>query len=166
MLVTLTSFAQTIDEVRQEFHKAVLDPQQSKGFHSYMKNVEKRDPTLQGYEAVSEAMLAQVLWNPFSKLSQVIKYGKQMDAIIDQNPDNIEVRFLRLAIEYNLPPFLGMSAHIEEDIETIKAGIKVSKLDVDSFYKRYIFYFLKQTNLCSTEELVMMEESFDLKSSD
>ena len=131
-----------------------------------MKEIKRPGSTIQAYAAVSEAMLAQVLWNPFSKLSQVIKYDKLMEEIVENDADNIEVRFLRLAIEYNLPSFLGMSDHISEDIDTIKSGVKVSKLDVDSYYKRYIFYFLQQTNLCSNEELAMMEDSFNAKSSD
>jgi len=165
-ILFLSSIGQSLHDVRREFHKAVLNPEDSKAFHRYMKDIEESGSTIQAYAAVSEAMLAQVIWNPFSKLSQVMKYDKQMNRIIEHDPDNIEARFLRLAIEYNLPTFLGMNKHIMDDIEVIKSGIKVSELDVDSYYKRYIFYFLQQTNLCSNEDLAMMEDSFNFKSSD
>jgi len=158
--------SQSLEKVRKEFHKAVLDPVQSRAFYKYMQHLENSNTTIQAYSAVSEAMLAQVLWNPFSKLSRVIKYDNLMDKIIENDSENIEIRFLRLAIEYNLPAFLGMSDHIEEDIEIIKAKIKITQLNIDSYYKEYIFHFLRQSNLCSIEELAMLEDSFKSKLSD
>lgn len=157
---------QSLADVRKEFHKAVLDPKQSRSFHHFMRDYENPPSTIQAYAAVSEAMLAQVIWNPFTKLSQVIKYDKQMEIIVKEDPENIEIRFLRLAIEYNLPAFLGMSDHIAEDMGVIKSGIKASNIDLDSYYREYIFYFLQQTNLCSNEELAMMEDTFNIRSSD
>ena len=165
-MLTLPSLGQSLEEVRKEFHKAVLDPKESRVFHDFMKDLPDVSSTTRAYAAVSEAMLAQVVWNPFSKLSQVIKYDKLMEEIIVNDPENVEIRFLRLAIEYNLPPFLGMSEHIQEDIDTIKSGIKVTRLEVDANYKRYIIYFLQQTKLCSNEELAMLEDSFDLQAAD
>jgi hypothetical protein len=32
-----------------------------------------------------------------------------------KNPQNIEVRFVRLALQLRMPSFLGYSGHIEED---------------------------------------------------
>lgn len=154
--------AQSIDEVRSEFHAVVLNPDDSKNFYNFIKNIENPTSTVKAYQAVSEALLAQVVWNPFSKLKQVVKYDKLMAAAVEEDPENIEIRFLRLAIEYNLPSFLGMSTHLQEDADEIANDLSgVSQMQVNPVFGKYIFHFLKETNLCSAEQLSMMKLSFD-----
>ena len=155
-------FAQSLDEVRSEFHSAVLNPDNTENFHDFMLKIENPSTTVQAYQAVSEALLAQSAWNPFKKLSQVMKYDKLMSTIIKEDPKNVEIRFLRLAIEYNLPSFLMMSSHLEEDVDQIVNNLSsVSKMQVNPMFGKYIFYFLKETNLCSQEELDRMKMSFE-----
>lgn len=157
--------AQTLNEVRDEFHKAVKEPSYSKEFHDFLKDKEFTDPTILAYKAVSEAMLAQVLWNPVSKLSQVFKYDKQMQVLVAENENNVEVRFLRLAIEYNLPSFLGMSTHVQEDLNAILSNMdSVRTIAFDPSYGRYIFYFLESTQLCSSDQMVAIQKTLSSQS--
>jgi len=140
----------------------VLNPADSRSFHDLLKEIDDPTPTVKAYQAVSEAMLAQVVWNPFTKLSQVSKYNKQMEMAITDDADNIEIRFLRLAIEYNLPSFLGMSKHLDEDVMKIVEGLSMmSQMQINPMFGRYIFYFLKETDLCTEKQLELMKESFD-----
>lgn len=150
---------QTILEVRSSFHQAVMEPETSRDFHELMESPQENSATIVAYQAVSEALLAQVVWNPFSKLSQVMKYDKLMEKAVLEDEENIEIRFLRLAIEVNLPSFLGMSEHIKEDRDMIVNNMsKVSTMKVEKGYGQYIFYFLNETGLCTEEEISLMEE--------
>lgn len=164
LLITLTSgvTAQSISEIRSEFHAVVLNPDDSRDFHNFLKDIDNPSSTVKAYQAVSEALLAQVVWNPFSKLKQVVKYDKQMAAAVEEDPQNIEIRFLRLAIEYNLPSFLGMSTHLEEDVEILVNDLSgVSQMRVNPMFGQYIFHFLEETNLCTTKQLALMKQSFE-----
>ncbi|MEP0984687.1 hypothetical protein [Ekhidna sp.] len=153
--------AQTLPEVRSEFHSVVLNPDDSRDFHDYLSDVKTPTTTIRAYQAVSEALLAQVVWNPFNKLSQVIKYDKLMEEIVNEDPDNIEIRFLRLAIEYNLPSFLGMSTHVEEDTQMIIQNMSsIGEMQIEKSYSSYIFHFLSETNLISQDEISMMQQRF------
>ena len=133
-LVCLVFFvqAQTIDEVRSEFHQSVMEPDYSKEFHAHLVKIENPTPVIRAYKAVSEALLAQVVWNPMTKLSQVIKYDRKMKEAVSLDSDNIEIRFLRLAIEYNLPSFLGRSTQIQEDLEVIIQNLESVKSILDA----------------------------------
>lgn len=143
-----------------------MDVKMCRDFHSYFEDAEHLTPTIQAYRAVSEAMLAQVVWNPFSKLSQVMKYDKQMEAAVNSDPENIEIRFLRLAIEYNLPSFLGMSTHIEEDIDVILENMTtVNSLEIDPGYGQYIFWFLETSELCTPDQVMAMKETLTRQTS-
>ena len=155
--------AQPLKEVRSEFHQVVMNPDNSKSFHTFMKGVEPTSTTVKAYQAVSEAVLAQVLWNPFSKLSQVLKYDKQIEMLIKEDPENIEIRFLRLAIEFHLPSFLGMSTHIEEDSQIIVQNMSsITELEIEKSYGEYIFYFLMETELVTQEEIDLMEQTLSM----
>ena len=149
-----------LESVRKAFHKAVIDEAESENFHSMFSEIEGSSPTIAAYRAVSEALLGRTQWNPFSKLTQVHKYQKAIAEAVSLEPDNVEIRFLRLAIEYNLPPFLGMSDHVQEDLEVILDNMdSVSSLNVDPGYGRYIFYFIESTELCSSDQILAMRES-------
>lgn len=152
-----------LPEVRQAFHQAVLHDEESESFHEYVGKVSKADPTILAYQAVSKAMLARVLWNPFAKYSHVMKYRSLMADAIKTDSSNIEIRFLRLSIEYNLPSFLSESQYIDEDLKIILENLSsVKKMRVDPGYGRYIFYFLKENELCTAEEIQMMKKSLDV----
>ncbi len=158
--------AQPLNDVRSKFHSAVLNPDDTESFYNFMGKIENPSTTVQAYQAVSEALLAQVVWNPFKKLSQVMKYEKLMSALIEKDPKNVEIRFLRLAIEYNLPSFLGMSKHLEEDVDQIVMNLSsVSQIQINPMFGKYIFYFLKETDLCTQDELDRMKKSFEQGSS-
>ena len=160
-LFAFSSNAQSIEEIRIAFHGVVLNPDNSRSFHDLLKEIDNPTPTVKAYQAVSEAMLAQVVWNPFTKLSQVSKYNNQMEMAIIDDADNIEIRFLRLAIESNLPSFLGMSTHMDEDLDQIIANLSsVSNMNVDSKFGRYIFYFLESTGLCDDSQIAQMKKGF------
>ena len=160
ILISLSGISQTIDEIRSEFHQVVLNPDDSKKFHHFISDVENPSPTVKAYQAVSEALLAQVVWNPFSKLSQVVKYDKMMGQVIEEDPLNIEIRFLRLAIEYNLPSFLGMSEHVKEDSQMIVRNMSsINQIQLDKSYGQYIFHFLSEANLCTEEEIRGMQRT-------
>lgn len=157
--------AQSLQEVRQRFHEVVMEPKQTKAFHEFLQESPLNTSTINAYRAVSEAMMARVVWNPVSKLSQVIKYADQMDAVIKSDADNIEARFLRFSIEYNIPKFLGMSKHLEEDRDMIVQNLShVATMDLDPSYGQYILSFLTTTQLCSEQELTAMKESLAFQS--
>ncbi len=163
ILSAFAAISQNIHEIRSEFHSVVLNPEESRNFHGYISEVKNPTATVKAYQAVSEALLAQVVWNPFSKLSQVVKYDKQMVEAVKADPTNIEIRFLRLAIEYNLPSFLGMSEHVEEDTDMIVRNMSgINEIQLDRSYGQYIFHFLTETGLCSEEEIRGMEKRLAL----
>lgn len=162
LLIATGISAQSLNEIRSEFHAVVLNPDDSRDFHNFLKDIENPTSTEKAYQAVSEALLAQIVWNPFNKLKQVMKYDKQIEAAVEEDSKNIEIRFLRLAIEYNLPSFLGMSTHMEEDVDMIVNDLSgVSRMHVNPMFGQYIFHFLEETNLCTSEQLALMKQSFE-----
>jgi hypothetical protein len=87
------------------------------------------------YKAAAEAIRARDA-SMFNKLTYVQNATKQFDQAVKLDSDNAEIRFLRLSVESNLPSFLGLSQHVEEDrqflLDTLLQHPK-SGLDSESF---------------------------------
>ena len=118
------STAQSLEEVRKKFHLAVIDPNQSCSFHQYIHEIPANTPTLQAYQAVAEAMIAQNVWNPFAKLNQLHRFHDFISEAILTEPENIEIRFLRFAVEFYTPRILSMSDNLLEDRDMILENLK------------------------------------------
>ncbi len=160
--LALSSDAQSLFEVRKNFHDAVLESKRTREFHEYLKNSDLTTPTINAYRAASEAMMARVVWNPVSKFAQVLKYADMMEEAVKSDEDNIEIRFLRLSIEYNIPKFLGMSKHLKEDTDIIVQNLSdVQNMDLDPSQGRYILSFLETTKLCTSQEMLAMRRSLN-----
>lgn len=154
--------SQSILDIRKQFHDAVMSPDQTKEFRKFLNESELSTPTVNAYRAVSEAMMARIVWNPLSKFKQVLKYADMMEEAVKSDIDNIEIRFLRLSIEYNIPKFLGMSKNMDEDTNMIVRNLSnVQDMNLDPSYGRYILSFLETTKLCTEQEMLAMEQSLN-----
>lgn len=72
--------------------------------------------------------------NPFKKLGFFGDGKKLIESAISIEPENLELRFLRLTIQTNLPEFLGYSESKEKDKAFVLAGLE--KVDNDMLKKR------------------------------
>lgn len=149
-----------LNVIRSEFHKAALDPEKIVSFHTYISNIDDNEPILKAYRATSEALMAQITWNPVEKYQQLQKFEELINDAVKNDPDNIEIRFLRFSVEYSIPRFLGASKNLMEDKHMILSNLeRVGSLELDPYFTRYILYFLKETNLCEPEYLVKIEST-------
>lgn len=161
ILLAISGVAQSneLKSVREAFHKALLDETNIEAFYNLAANVSKSNPTITAYKAVSEALTAKTAWNPFSKIMYLKQFEQKMNAAIMEDPNNLEIRFLRFSVEFNLPTFLGMSQHLSEDMEKIvELGSSILLLNIDPKFKRYILYFLGTTKLFTAEQMTHMKD--------
>jgi hypothetical protein len=74
---------------------------------------------LQAYGACMYFMQARFVKNPITKWSRFKKGKKKLDGLIQQSPENIEMRYLRFIFQSEMPEFLGYHENKEEDFEFI-----------------------------------------------
>ena len=96
-----------------------------------LKNNKTPNPELEGYKAVLWFLKARDYYNPYKKYESFTKGKKELESIIKKYPNNIELHFLRLTIQDNLPSFLGYNDNISEDEKFIKEKVKEIKKDPD-----------------------------------
>ncbi|MBA6157243.1 hypothetical protein H3Z83_12035 [Tenacibaculum sp. S7007] len=79
---------------------------------------------------------------PWSKLKIFNSEKRNIENLINKNPNNIHLRYIRLVIQENLPRILNYHSHIKEDQKFLKEML--SKKDKTDYLDKYI---IKNTSL-------------------
>lgn len=110
---------------------------------------ESSSPLLISYKGAAEMMQAKYVFSPISKLKRFNTGKNLIETAVKKAPDNLEIRFLRFAIQTNLPAFLGYNEHIPLDKKYILANLKTTK---DKTLKQNIEKYLSTSKYCTAEE--------------
>ena len=106
-----------------------------------------------GYHAAYHMFMAKHTGNPFKKMNY-FKNGKNMlESQIKSDPNNIELRFIRLCIQYYIPDYLGYNKDVETDKIFLKNNLYKLK---DDTAKDIIYKYLKGAKMYSESELALL----------
>ena len=125
----------SLNSLRRSYQAAATSKEAGEKFYKLMAGYAQQDAVGLAYKAAAEAIRARDA-SMFNKLTYVQSASKQFDRAVSLDADNAEVRFLRLSVESNLPSFLGLSQHVEEDREFLLRTLlqhPQSGLDAESF---------------------------------
>jgi hypothetical protein len=124
IILHLTFFARSadLDTVRNNFEKAVNDKEVCL-FMIEQLSKETESAVHIAYLGAYETIMANHLVNPISKLQTFNKGKKKIEAAVQADKHNIEIRFVRLTIQMNCPAFLGYNKNKNEDRQLIHSGI-------------------------------------------
>jgi len=111
-------------------------------FNLTEKGLKKGGAIFKGYYGAALTLKASFGWNPITKMSYFNKGKKIIEDAIQEEPENIELRLIRLSIQSNIPKILGYSKNIEEDRNFILLNVK--KVMVSSL-KNYIQGFIENS---------------------
>lgn len=104
--------------LRRHYEQAAADKAAGEKFYKLLADYQDRDALVLGYKAASEAIRARDA-SMFNKLTYVQDAAKTFEQAVGLDPQNPEIRFLRFSVESNLPAFLGLSKHVDEDKEML-----------------------------------------------
>ncbi len=145
-------------DLRKKYENAALDEESFEAFTESIENFENKDEIAwKGYHSVNLMFSARYFWNPFDKLDAFNEGREELDDCIEKYPENLELRYLRLAVQINAPGILGYDENIEEDKLTLLNNL-ASCDDVD-LKKRIASYMLKDVELSETERLRLKNET-------
>ena len=112
-----TIFAKGDDliEVRKSYYLAVESEENLKAFETMLINFSNPDNTILGYIGMSFMLKAKYAWLPNDKWAYFNKGKKFLESAISQDPNNIELKFMRFCIQNNTPSFLRYNKNLETD---------------------------------------------------
>ena len=121
--------------LRRHFELAATDKAAGEKFYKLLADYKDHDGLVLAYKGAAEAIRARDA-SMFNKLTYVQDAAKTFAQAVAIDPKNPEIRFLRFSVESNLPAFLGLSKHVDEDKELLlqaALGYPNSGLDAEAF---------------------------------
>lgn len=147
-------FAQNIDlqAIRKDFNKGVKDKELCEKYH---KQLEESANTAveKGYYAAFHMFMAKHTSNPIKKMGYFKKGKNILETVIKANPKNVELRFIRLCIQFYTPRYLGYHNEVEGDKEYVMNNLY--KLE-DKETKDLIYKYLAGAKMYTDSELTLL----------
>lgn len=106
-------------EIRSNYPKALNDKQICNDMITILRK-ENLNTIEKGYYGAYLVIWANHIWNPMDKLSTFKKGKIVLENAIKEDPKNVELRFLRLSIQSNVPKILNYDQNIMSDLTFIK----------------------------------------------
>lgn len=156
IILSAQCFASTpIREVRLLYQTAINEEKSCKALLVFLSPyTEQNSPLLLGYKASATMLMAKYAINPFNKLSYFNEGKKMLERAIQMDENNVELRFLRFAVQNNAPSFLGYRNQITGDKAFLLKS--VSEL-TDSGLKKLIISYLKTSHHLNDVEKQKLE---------
>jgi len=115
--------AQDLNALRLLYKEATKSEAQAQAFYEPLEHVTKNDkPVLVAYKGAGLALLARYekLTERGPKVKEAVQWIEQ--AVAD-DPDNAEIRLIRLSVQEHLPKFLKYNQQIEDDRQFIQQAL-------------------------------------------
>ena len=145
IIILLFSTPTDLEPLRKAYKEAGLDETKISHFIDLVKDVTKdSNPVLIGYKGAALAIEAKTQKGIQNKVD-AFKEGKDLiEYAIEQEPNNIELRFIRLGVQENTPKVLKYKENIDED----KIFILKNFNDITSEnLKEHIGNYIKQSKV-------------------
>ena len=152
----------SLEELRKQYEQAVIEEEAAEDLWEWLENYEGTDGATLAYKASARALMARYSWNPYNKLSYLKESMKVFSKATKADPDNIEIRFLRFAIQHYIPSFLELSEEIHEDKKVMMENLSkyvdfsLQRAHVEAFVR-----FFEESGRFNPQELESMKKKLE-----
>jgi len=130
ILIFINFNTRGLNVVRANYNKLVSDKALCEKIIAELTETKNNSATHLAYLGGLQAIWANHVFSPISKLNTFKEGKKNIEQAIKKEPDNVELRFIRLSVQKNAPSFLGYKSNINEDTEFIKENSDQIRSDI------------------------------------
>ncbi|KAA3648501.1 MAG: hypothetical protein DWP98_08660 [Bacteroidetes bacterium] len=150
-----------LDKLRPEYMKALHDIDLAPAVYLKFEAIENPSAKILAYKGALEAIMTRTTWNVFKKIGYLNKSQLSFNKAVELEPNNVEVRFMRLSVEHEIPSYLGYSTHMEEDKAfVVKHIAKFNPMNLDQQIMKEILVFVQKSGRFSQAEILLFENVF------
>ncbi|WBV59029.1 hypothetical protein PFY12_08120 [Chryseobacterium camelliae] len=142
----LVFFQSDLETLRSSYAKANLSNANLETFVNIAEKQNGSDAVIKGYKAAAQIMEAKIVKQ--NRKTLVKSGASNLESIIKSNPNNIELRLIRLSVQENIPKIVGYRGSLKDD----KAFILNNYSKQSTVLKNYIKNFAVQSKTISAEE--------------
>ena len=127
--------------IRKIFYQATEESESANLLNAMLTEpLTSKDITLEGYRGMSFMLLSKHASNPYNKMSYFTKGSEILDKAIQEDNENIELRFLRYTIQCEAPIFLNYKSELSLDLNFIKTQVNNLKdFDLKNRINNYLY---------------------------
>ncbi|MEM6359271.1 MAG: hypothetical protein AAGA64_05275 [Bacteroidota bacterium] len=141
-----------LQEVRKELFYSTFDLEKVTKFYQKIVESGEANATFTAYQAAAKALIAKHTWNPLTKVSSLKNVEELLKSAVNEEKNNLEIRFLRFYIQNSIPSYLGFSKNLKEDGNILKKNIaRLSQMNLDQGISDYIVAYINSIDLPKME---------------
>ncbi len=155
ILILLLHYTNIIEDselikIRNLYENAAIKEEAHLKLNLLLLNIKPENYLLKGYKGANVMIGASYVFNPITKLNKFNKGRKLVEDAIINEPNNLELRYLRFTLQTNLPRFLGYTNQINRD-----KVFMINQLDVlkDTDLRFRIVTYLLASSWCNESDL-------------
>ncbi|KMQ66890.1 hypothetical protein ACM46_05170 [Chryseobacterium angstadtii] len=136
LITAFIFFFQTdLEALRNSYAKANLSNDNTEAFINLAEKQSGSDAVTSGYKAAAKIMEAKVVKQNRKAL---VKTGAtNLESIIKANPNNIELRLIRLSVQENIPKIVGYRGSIKDDKAFLINNYSKQNTVMKSYVKKF-----------------------------
>ncbi|GAA5099605.1 hypothetical protein GCM10023210_37220 [Chryseobacterium ginsengisoli] len=139
-------FQSDLESLRNSYAKANSSNENTEAFINIAEKQSGSDAVTTGYKAAAKIMEAKIAK---SNRKALVKAGAtDLEAIIKSNPNNAELRVIRMSVQENIPKIVGYRGSLKDD----KAFLLNNYTKQNTALKNYIKRFAAQSKTMTDAE--------------
>ncbi len=140
----------SLSKVREDYKNAVNDSTKVENLYNELEEVSKEDGiVLLAYKGAVSTLMAKFAGSTKEKKNFFKEGASLIEFAVEEDPENIEIRYIRLGVQENAPKVTKYRKNISEDKQFILDHYKEI---LSSKVKEYIKGFVMQSKLFSETE--------------
>lgn len=140
--------AQDLASFRSKYSTATANQKNTEAFIAFADKSSSSNPAIVGYKAAAQFLKSKLNLEKGKRIEHIKSGVKSLESVIASNPDNAELRMIRLSIQENLPKIVGYGKNIKSDKAYLLENLKEQPADL----KKYIRNFIAQSKSFTAQE--------------
>lgn len=138
LIFSFFSFFQSdLETLRNSYSKANLSNENAENFIELTEKKNGSDPTTSAYKAAAKVLEAKVTTEKNKRKSFVKSGATSLESIIKSNPNNAELRVIRMSVQENIPKIVGYNKNLKEDKTFLINNYSKQNTDLKSYIKQF-----------------------------
>ena len=142
--------APDISQVRQQYREASTDAEKTKQLYNDLGDISKEsDALLIAYKGATTTLMAKYAKTIKEKKAFFREGVGYIEFAVEQAPNNVEIRYIRLSVKENAPRITGYKKHMDKDKVHILNHLSEVK---NKESKKYIQGYVSQSDVFDANE--------------
>lgn len=126
-----------IEALRNSYAKASQSNANTQSFINLAEKQSSSDAVTTGYKAAAQIMEARITTEKGKRKSFVKSGATSLEKTIKSNPNNAELRLIRLSVQENLPKIVGYRGSLKDDKTFLINNYSKQNAGLKSYIKRF-----------------------------